>query len=346
MEFRLFWNRHVDLEPSEQLFIRNSADGTRINVGDIIYVVSGSADCRLLARLVVRSAEHDRYRARVVLTVGGSHSVYFFSRSRDAAGVRLMDEDRVRTHMEAAVLDACSAQALATACGTHDFGLPAVPPRWNAIMRSAKGAISQSRRSGDTRPEVEIVEEFLRGSYVTSQLPGPTPVYQNAARRILGLDSPLESPTHRERHVLTDDIIAKGINDDVAASHHMPDSQRHQGILERLKNQLEYLGFVPKYDGLVDCIIETDDTDIYFEVKSADRESVVRQTRAGLGQVLYYIWIDSELIDKEVRGYLVVEGPWDPRDEELTEFVGQYVEGLTWSNEIESLDTSDLGLTD
>ena len=122
MEFRLFWNRHMDLELMEYLFIRNSADGSQIDVGDTIYVVSGSADCRLLARLVVREIEHDQYRARIRLSVGGSRSAYFFSRSREAAEVRLVEEDRVYTHREATLLEPDVAQSLATICGTHDFG--------------------------------------------------------------------------------------------------------------------------------------------------------------------------------------------------------------------------------
>ena len=287
MEFRLFWNRHIDLEPAEHLFIKNSADGSQIGVGDTVYVVSGSADCRLLARLVVRDIEHDQYRARIVLTVGGSRSAYFFSRSREAVEVRLMEEEKIHTHKEATLLEPDAAHVLASACGAHDFGLPTLPTRWNAISRSVHIAISRSKRNGDTRPEVEIAEEVLRYSYVTSQLPGPTPVYHNAARRILGLDSPLESRIRRKRHVLTHDAILAGINEDVATAHRPPDSSRHQDILERLKHQLEYLGFIPKYDGLVDCIIETDTADIYFEVKSATRESVVRQIRTGLGPVSY-----------------------------------------------------------
>ena len=43
------------------------------------------------------------------------------------------------------------------------------------------------------------------------------------------------------------------------------------------------------YDGLVDCIAEANDADIYFEVKSASAETVVHQARTGLGQVLHYI---------------------------------------------------------
>ena len=328
----------------EYLFIRNSADGSQIDVGDTIYVVSGSADCRLLARLVVREIEHDQYRARIRLSVGGSRSAYFFSRSREAAEVRLIEEDRVYTHREATLLEPDIAQSLATICGTHDFGLPTLPTRWNAISRGVQVAISRSKRNGDNRPELEIAEEVLRHNYVTSQLPGPTPVYHNAARRILGLDSPFESPTYRVRHVLTHDAILAGINEDVATAHHTPDSSRHQEILEQLKRQLEYLGFIPKYDGLVDCIVETDHTDIYFEVKSTTRESVISQTRTGLGQVLYYIWIDSESISKVIRGHLVVEGPWEPQDEALKAFAEEYSTGLTWSSEIDSLVIADLGL--
>ena len=145
---------------------------------------------------------------------------------------------------------------------------------------------------------------------------------------------------------MTSDAILAGINEDVATAYHTPDSSRHQEILEHLKHQLEYLGFVPKYDGLVDCIIETDNADIYFEVKSAIRESVISQTRTGLGQILYYIWIDSESVPDDILGHLIIEGPWEPQDEALRDFVGEYSIRLTWSSEIDSLRIADLGLTD
>ena len=239
-----------------------------------------------------------------------------------------------------------SSQILATACGVHDFALVSLPVRWNAITRRVQIGISRSIRDGDSRPRVEIAEEFLRRNYVTSQLPGPTPVYQNAARRILGFDLPVGLPTHRERHILTDDAVIRGVNEDVAMAHHAPNSTRHQEILRQLMTQLKHMGFVPKYDGLVDCIVETEGVDLYFEVKSTTQESVAHQVRTGLGQVLHYMWTDAESSSRVIHGHLVVEGPWRPQDESLRAFVSSHAIGLTWSSQLSSLAVGDLDLMD
>ena len=345
MAFRIVWSRYRQLARFRRLFIPDSADGLRIEVGDDVYIVSDGPAPRLLARLVVINMEHDSYRYRVRLTVDGPRSAYFYVRPQDATAVQLPDTSETHLHGEATFLDSISTEILATACGTHDFSLPRLPARWRAIQGQIKLAIARARRDGHLKPEIEIAERFLRHNYMTSQLPGPAPVYLNAARRALGFDSPSEPSTFRERHALTNDAIIIGINEDVATSHHTPDSKRHQEILNQLRSQLERLGFIPKYDGLVDCIIESDDADIYFEVKSATRESVAHQVRMGLGQVLHYIWIDSESVPKALHGHLVVEGPWRSQDESLRVFVRSCSIGLTWSSEIDSLDIDDFSVT-
>ena len=346
MAFRIFWSRYRQLAACSHLFIRDSADALRIEVGDDVYIVSNGLECRLLARLAVLSMEHDSYRRRVRLTVGGPRSAYFYIRPQDATAVQLPDAGETHLHREATFLDPRSTEVLTTACGIRDFSLTSLPASWSAIQRLVRIAMANAKRDGDLRPEVEVAEGFLRRNYMTSQLPGPAPVYQNAARRALGFDSALEPSTYRERHVLTNDAIVVGINEDIATAHHTPDSKRHQEILNQLRSQLERLGFIPKYDGLVDCIVETDDTDIYFEVKSTTRETVAHQVRTGLGQVLHYIWIDSESVPRSLHGHLVVEGPWRAQDESLRVFVRSCSIGLTWSSEIDSLEAGDLNVTD
>ena len=82
--------------------------------------------------------------------------------------------------------------------------------------------------------------------------------------------------------------------------------------------------------------------DFYFEVKSASPESIVHQVRLGFGQVLHYIWMDSNDSPPTIRGHLVIEGPWNTSDESLRNFLMSNSIRLTWSQEISSLELSDL----
>ena len=151
-------------------------------------------------------------------------------------------------------------------------------------------------------------------------------------------------PTTRGRHELTVEAIQKAINEDVATAGHTPNTQRHQQILALLRDRLIELGLVPKYDGLVDCIVERDKFDVYFEVKSTSPESIAHQVRLGFGQVLHYIWMDSNDSPPTIRGHLVIEGPWNTGDESLRTFVMSNSVRLTWSQDIASLEISDLGI--
>ena len=88
--------------------------------------------------------------------------------------------------------------------------------------------------------------------------------------------------------------------------------------------------------------METTDADIYFEVKSTSPESVVHQVRTGLGQVLHYMWRDTDATSRSIRGHLVVEGPWGEHNESLRDFLGSCLVRLTWSQDIPSMEASDL----
>ena len=134
----------------------------------------------------------------------------------------------------------------------------------------------------------------------------------------------------------------RGINEDIATAGQTPNTSRHQEILEGLRARLEQIGYPPRYDGLVDCIVEFTDADVYFEVKSTSPETVVRQVRTGLGQVLYYMWMDNDAASRGIRGHLVVEGPWTAQDELLREFLESCLVRLTWSQDIPSMEISHL----
>ena len=322
--------------------IAASGDGQCVQVGDDIYVLLPGKPNRLLARLSILNVRPDPFRHRIDLTIGGPRSAVFFDSSSDAISVRLLTTVSGPRRREASWLEAEAVQQLKGACGSHDFSCPSIPIRWGAISRQVETSVARANRDGDSRPALEIAESFLRRSYATSQLPGPAPVYQNAARLALGIDVESGSPRPRGRSELTDEAIQKAINEDVATAGHTPNTRRHQEILALLRDRLIDLGTVPKYDGLVDCIVETDKFDVYFEVKSTSPESVVHQVRLALGQILHYIWMDSRANPRTIRGHLVVEGLWNAGDESLRTFLKSSSIRLTWSQDISSLQISDL----
>lgn len=342
MPFRIHWSAEQEVSLSGILSIRDSGDGQRIGVGDVLYIISDGQQSKLLARLSVLNVTQDTFRSRIDLRVGGPKTAVFFTRARDAVPVSLQSDSASSLHREATLLRSDAVHVLTTACGAHDFSRHPTQVHWAAIVRQVKLAVTRARRYRDPRPDVEIAESFLRRKFVTSQLPGPAPVYQNAARHALGHITPQRFSVPRRRHELTREKVQLGISEDVATGGQTPNTSRHQEILERLRVQLEQIGFAPRYDGLVDCIVEATDADIYFEVKSTSPESVVHQVRTGLGQVLHYMWMDSNATPRKIRGHLVVEGPWANQNESLRDFLGSCLIRLTWSQDIPSMDIRDL----
>ena len=341
MPFRLVSGVNEKWRAEGGLPIAASGDGHCIRSGDDIYVLTEGESSRLLARLSVLEVSLDTFRHRIDLKIGGPRSAVFFDNSSNAVPIRLPSTTSIPSRYEVRCLDLESAQQLAGVCGAHDFS-SSVAVRWDAIAQQVRTNVARAKRDRDPRPDLEIAESFLRRNYVTSQLPGPAPVYQNAARHALGpILAPRPSVTRR-RHLLTPEAIQRGINEDVAAAGHTPNSSRHQEILDELRDRLKQIGFDPKYDGLVDCIVEATDADIYFEVKSTSPESVVHQARTGLGQVLHYIWMDTDAASRPVRGHLVVEGPWADGNESLRDFLELCLVRLTWSRDIQSMGISDL----
>ena len=342
MSFRLISGSDEKWKAEGALPIAVSGDGNRIQVGDDIYVLSQGEPSRLLARLSVLNICPDTFRHRMDLTIGGPRSAVFFDNSSDAIPIRLPSIVGGSSRYEASHLVPEAVQQLVGACGSHDFSSPSIPVRWGAITRQVETAVARANRDGDPRPVIEIAESFLRRTYATSQLPGPAPVYQNAARLALGITLESGSLRNRGRHELTDEAIQKAINEDVATAGHTPNTQRHQQILALLRDRLIALGLVPKYDGLVDCIVEKDNFDIYFEVKSTSPESIVHQVRLAFGQVLHYIWMDSNDNPRAMRGHLVIEGPWNTNDESLRTFLTSNSVHLTWSQDVHSLEINNL----
>ena len=342
MPFRLISGVDEQWRAEGGLPIAASGDGHCIRVGDDIYVLTAGDSSRLLARLSVLAVSLDTFRHRIDLRIGGPRSAVFFDNSSNAAQIRLPSITSIPSRYEVRCLDSESAQQLAGVCGSHDFS-SVVPIRWDAITQQVRTNVARAKRDGDQRPDLEIAESFLRRNYVTSQLPGPAPVYQNAARQALW---PILAPRPsipRRRHILTREAVQRGINEDVAVAGHTPNTSRHQEILDRLRARLKQIGFVPRYDGLVDCIVEATDADVYFEVKSTSPESVIHQVRTGLGQVLHYMWMDTDATSRPIRGHLVVEGPWGDQNESLRDFLESCLVRLTWSQDIQSMETGDLG---
>ena len=341
MPFQLISGVNEKWKAEGDLPIAASGDGHCITVGDDVYILTEGESSKLLARLSVLGVSVDAFRHRIDLKIGGPRSAVFFDNSSNAVPINVSTSSSTPYRYEVHCLDPESAQQLIGVCGSHDFSSSA-PVRWDAISQQVRTNVTRASRDGDPRPDLEIAESFLRRNYVTSQLPGPAPVYQNAARQALGQILPSRPSVPRRRHLLTREEVQRGINEDVATAGQTPNTSRHQEILDRLRARLKQIGLVPMYDGLVDCIVEVTDADIYFEVKSTSPESVVPQVRTGLGQVLHYMWMDTDAASRTIRGHLVVEGPWADQNVSLRDFLESCLVRLTWSQDIPSMETSDL----
>lgn len=350
--FRLHWDASADLSPTGQIVIRDSEESRTIRTGDLLYVVTDAEDPRLLARIAANYCTQNLSRKSLVLGIDDPKTAFFFRRHSDAVGVPFLSKGDQRGHREATRLPEDVASNIANLCGTNDFSSIALPPTWPGTVRNVDRVVARAIRDKDTRSSVEIAVAYLRHRYVTSELPGPAPVYVNAARRAL---APIVIPEERQaltrkakvikirrRGPLTDKAIQAGINDDSASTViGSPDSKRHQLILQRLRDRLQDLGFNPLYDGFVDCIVEAEHGDLYFEVKSATPETLQRQMRQGVGQLLHYMWLDKKQAKKPIWGCLVVEDVLG-RPMDIREFVQSVSLGFIWSGEINELMVQDL----
>lgn len=345
--FRLHWDASVGLSPTGQIVIRDSEESHEIRRGDLLYIVTEAEEPRLLARVAVNRCTRHPSRRALVLDIDDPKTAFFFRKHNDAIGVSFLAKGKPCWHREATQLTEDIALKLADLCGTHDFSSTALPPIWPGTVRSVERVVTRAVRDEDTRPSIEVAVAYLRRRNVTSELPGPSPVYVNAARYALApivilrerqvLTRRAKGIRTRRRGPLTDEAIQASINDDSAITVASSlDTRRHQLILWRLRDKLQELGFTPLYDGFVDCIVEAENLALYFEVKSATHESLHQQVRLGVGQLLYYIWQDSRESQKPIRGHLVVEDASE-RPAEIRDFVESLSLGFTWSSKIDGL---------
>jgi hypothetical protein len=352
----LYWERRVDLVPHQSIVVRDSEDAKGIIRGDVLFVITLGRKTSLLARLRVNNCIADSDREALILDINDPETAFFFRRHVDAVPVILPPGIKIGRHREIIRITDEAASLLSNLYGISDFSSRISPPMWPGILQRVYRNVTRAIRDGDKRPGIDIATEYLRKHYVTSELPGPSPVYVNAARQALfPTGSQFKGTVKatkrkrinlRNRATLTDEAINAGVNDDVALTLIAPpEKQRHQSILRELRDRLLELGLEPKYDGFVDCIVETPGCDLYFEVKSGTPGSLSKQLYVGTGQLLYYIWLDSKQFKKRIRGYLVMEGvPNMP--EEYYDFVKSVSLSIIWSSDVAEMVVEDLELRD
>ena len=352
----LYWDRRIDLIPHQSIVIRESEEAKEIIKGDVFFVITEGGKTNLLARLRVNHCIVDSDRKALILDINDPETAFFFRRYVDAVTIALPLGIKISGPREIIRITDEAAALLSNICGTGDFSSRIPPPMWPGIQQRVYRNVTRAIRDGDNRPGIDIATAFLRKHYVTSELPGQSPVYVNAARQALfpnqlDFEGTTKAPKRkrinlRNRVPLTDEAINAGVNDDVALTLVAPpDKQRHQYILRELRDRLLELGLEPKYDGFVDCIVETPGCDLYFEVKSGTPGSLSKQLYVGTGQLLYYIWLDSKQFKKRIRGYLVMEGvPNMP--EEYYDFVKSVSLSIIWSSDVAEMVVEDLELRD
>lgn len=348
----LYWDRRVNLITHQSIVTRDSEDAKEIIKGDVLFVVTLGSKTNLLARLRVNHCIADVDRKALILDINDPETAFFFRRHVDAVPVILPLGIKIGSSREIIKITEEAASLLSNLCGTGDFSSRILPPMWPGIQQRVYRNVTRAIRDGDNRPGIDIATAYLCEHYVTSELPGPSPVYVIAARQALFptqsyFEDVVKVPRRkrinlRNRAPLTDEAINAGVNDDVTLTLVAPpDKQRHQSILRALRDRLSELGLKPKYDGFVDCIIETPECDLYFEVKSGTSYSLNRQLYIGTGQLLYYIWLDSKQLKKPIRGYLVMESVPD-RPEEYHNFIKSVSLSLIWSSDIAEMVVEDL----
>ena len=344
--YRLHWDPDKTLNPCSELLVRDAGYAVDICEDDWLFVIAESDEPSLLARLKIRSCHRDPLRDRIACNVARFETT-FCSRTANPLTRASVLEKTNSVHRTVSPLTISEAEALLASCeraGDYAFRVP--PPTWPGLTRKIDIMTSRAIRDGDTRPSIEIAVDFLRSNYVTTELPGPAPVYLNAARlaiKILedtkGTDASIDSSFQRrlrKRGPLTEEAIRKGINDDIATFEATsPDSTRHQEILSELRARLIELGYCPEYDGSIDCIITSGEVDIYFEVKSASHESFSHQLRLGVGQLLHYLWTDKDVNPRPVHGWLVIDDNDAP--ESYEEFLKSIPLGICWRSGIPNL---------
>ena len=347
--FLLHWDADTDVTISTEVTVNDSGDATFLAPGDEIYILSNRHGARLRGRIVVATVIHEPAMKRVRIGVSHPRTAFFAKKVADAPAVALA-ADAGGGHRQVMKVDEPTRLTLVEECAGCDFSTVVPPSMWPGIVESVRQTLDRRIRDGDERAAVHIATEFVRSKYYTTELPGPSPVYLNAARRslldILGADegedrSIVKSPRLRTRGVLDDGAIDVQVNGDVSqflAS--PPDSSQHQAILRRLTERLRALGLTPLCDGSIDCIVELEDLDVYFEVKAASSpSSFEHQLRLSVGQVQFYMWRDR-INPKPINGWIVIQNQpvsFDPQT-----FVASLGLGLCLDTGIDQLNVADL----
>jgi len=349
--FVVGWDSSTELPLSGQLHLKKPENEISPKQGDLIYVMSiyvGSP--KILARLICSDSVVDEHHQRVSLSSNHPDSAVFFRKAMRASSCPqefIVPEERSIEECPPALH-----KWLTLAIGNNSFARLSAPINWASTVLAIKQEVRRVGQRPDTRSDVQVATDFLRGLYPTSELPGPSPVFLNAARLALDESSPetLENSNeagslihiskNRKRHSLDDLAIGSSSTESETYSAHPPDSRRHQNILKTLRDQLISIGLEPLHDGYIDCIVEFNKFDVFFEVKSASSPaSFAHQLRQGVGQLLYYLW-QSRSQTKPASGWVVIEQR--DVDFDYLSYVNSTGLSVLTTNELQSLSLSDL----
>lgn len=317
-QFIVGWGNESDFPLSGQLHLRKPEGGSSPVAGDLIYVMANYADSsRVLGRLICTDAAVSSDLQRLTLSFQHPDSAVFFRKPSSA--LSCPPKFQVPKDREITSCPPDLHEWLKSAIGPNSFSNPYLPINWASIVLSIKQEVDRANLQSDTRTSVQVASDFLKRNYPTSELPGPAPVYRNAARFALdeslidemrpkiGTEPTVESATHRRRQSLDELAINNAPADSDAYFTRPPDSRNHQAILGKLRDTLVAIGLEPLHDGYVDCIVELSQFDVFFEVKSAaSTVSFTHQLRQAVGQLLYYMWL-SRNQPRRVAGWIVIE---------------------------------------
>lgn len=111
-------------------------------------------------------------------------------------------------------------------------------------------------------------------------------------------------------------------------------TQRHEDIVAALAEVIRSTGFRPMYNKLVDLRVERGADELFFEVKTADRENFSKQVRSALAQLLEYRYRCPTMSQRETRLVAVIEAAACPNQHQFAyEFLRAVgVELVLWNS--------------
>jgi hypothetical protein len=363
----IWWDPSKSLNLGSRTAVHTPFGSSAPSEGDVTYIITLGQNQRLLARLGVMGARVDDSLQRTIVTSDRFVTAVF---SRDVrTGHLLRTPIRMPNgiqHKQATVIGDWESDLLRNMCEqNNDYSRQYLPINWGGIVNKTLKYITRIQQSSDERSDLEIAVTYLLANHPTCELPGPAPVYLNAARIITGNSNDVTDPSGymetygtldgsgtgpgamsgifcRRSVPLTESAIKAGINANLTKmSLYSPDARRHQEILLSLRNRLVVLGLDPQYDRLIDCKVVVSGSPVYFEVKSSQPENMLRETMLGVGQLEYYQWLDIKSGLKDIIGHVVLEDRVKRRDT-IPKFVQALGMGFTWSTGLEGLKIGDL----